>query len=59
MILDTFNSLDRAYKVENVSGFLEKIEQLGAEDVEHRSLKEAGIRQFEHFYRKIRLILQI
>jgi SAM-dependent methyltransferase len=44
MILDQFNSLDRAYKVGNVSELLAKIEELGVEDVEHRSLKEAGVR---------------
>jgi hypothetical protein len=44
MILDQFNSLDRAYKVGNVSELLAKIEKLGVEDVEHRSLKEAGVR---------------
>jgi len=44
MILDVFNSLDKAYKTGKISELLKKIEGLGAEDVEHISLKEAGIR---------------
>jgi SAM-dependent methyltransferase len=53
VILDTFNSLDRAYKTGNVSELLEKIEKLGAEDVKHRSLKEAGIKLggMSHFWK--------
>ena len=53
MILDVFSSLDRAYKVGNISELLAKIEELGAEDVEHRSLKEAGVRLggASHFWR--------
>ena len=53
MILDVFNSLDKAYKAGNISELLEKIEGLGAEDVEHRSLKEAGVRLggMTHFWR--------
>ena len=53
MILDVFNSLDRAYKTGSVPELLEKIESLGAEDVKHRSLKEAGIKLggMSHFWR--------
>ena len=53
VILDVFNSLDRVYKTESVSELLEKIEKLGAEDVRHRSLKEAGIKLggMSHFWR--------
>ena len=53
MILDVFNSLDRAYKTRDISELLEKIESLGAEDVKHRSLKEAGIGLggMSHFWR--------
>ena len=53
MILDVFNSLDRAYKTGNISELLGKIEMLGAEGVEHKSLKEAGVRLggMAHFWR--------
>jgi hypothetical protein len=44
MILDVFNALDKAYKTKNISELLERIKGLGAEDVKHRSLKEAGIK---------------
>ena len=44
MILDTFNSLNRAYKTRNISELLEKIGRLDTEDVKHRSLEEAGVR---------------
>jgi ubiquinone/menaquinone biosynthesis C-methylase UbiE len=44
MIVDVFNSLDKAYKAENISQLLKKIEGLGAENVEHTSMKEAGVR---------------
>jgi ubiquinone/menaquinone biosynthesis C-methylase UbiE len=43
MIFDVFYSLNRKYKAGNVSELLEKIERLGAEGVEYRSLKEANI----------------
>lgn len=33
----------RGYKVKNVPEFLKKIEQLGAKDVKHKTLKEAGV----------------
>jgi SAM-dependent methyltransferase len=53
MILDVFNSLDKVYKAGNISELLEKIEGLGVEEVEHKSLKEAGIRLggMAHFWR--------
>jgi SAM-dependent methyltransferase len=53
VILDVFNSLDRAYKTRNISELLDKVEGLGAEDVKHRSLKEAGIKLggMSHFWR--------
>ena len=53
MILDVFNSLDKAYKTGKISELLEKIEGLGVEDVEHIGLKEAGIRLggMAHFWR--------
>jgi len=53
MILDVFNSLDRAYKTGSIPELLEKIESLGAEDVKHRSLREAGIKLggMSHFWR--------
>jgi ubiquinone/menaquinone biosynthesis C-methylase UbiE len=44
MIVDVFNALKKAYKVEDMSKLLEKIEGLGVENVEHKSLKEAGVR---------------
>jgi len=33
----------RGYKVRNIPGLLEKVQQVGVDDVRHKSLKEAGV----------------
>ena len=40
LICDLF---PRGYKVRNISELLEKVQQLGADDVRHKSLKDAGV----------------
>ena len=40
LICDLF---PKGYQVENIPELLEKVQQLGAEDVKHKSLKEAGV----------------
>jgi len=44
MIVDVFNALKKAYKVEDMSELLEKIEGLGVENAGHKSMKEASVR---------------
>lgn len=40
MLCDMFS---RGYRVENIPELLQKIEQLGVQDIEHKTLKEAGV----------------
>jgi len=44
VICDTFSgSFLKAYKVKSMPELLEKVQQMGVEDVKYESLKEAGV----------------
>ena len=51
LILDFFaGSFLKAYKATSVEELLEKVQQLGVEDVKHKPLKEVGV-DLGRFYR--------